>query len=269
MTVLEWNSASDWDNAQSESGVVHEATANTDHDDATILKKGYAAASPYEPHSLLVYYPEHEDSGTTLNDFSGNGNDASVSGATPNVSALLGTTSYDYDGSGDEATASFTAVDVQSGWTLVAWVKLDTKSSDAEIADFYDADGDGFAGLRYNDSGDNFESFTRDDGQNVSSTMAGTTSPSTGTWYQVAAVFTGSERKMYVNATEEFTESISVGSWTLDTLISGDDTSDSRRLDGQIWDLRFYQGGLTQSELQTLYDVVDTDGTMTTGVKTS
>lgn len=95
---LTWETATDWDNAVSESGVVHESVTNTDHNDATIVKQGYQLASPTPSTGLLGYWPLHEDSGSTANDVSVNNQDGTINGATVNVSAILGTTGYSFDG---------------------------------------------------------------------------------------------------------------------------------------------------------------------------
>lgn len=101
LPTLTWETAADWDAAVSESGVVHESTPNTDHTDATVVKQGYPVANPLFATDLVGYWPLHEDAGTTANDFSGNANDGTITGATLGATGILGTSAYSFDGVDD------------------------------------------------------------------------------------------------------------------------------------------------------------------------
>lgn len=128
MTELTWDSAAEWDAAASESGVVHESVANTDHADASIVKQGYSAASPFNSASLVACWLFQEDSGTTAHDFSGGAHDLSATGSTPNVpGGLLNTSYWSMDGTDDEFTSTETTpwnFAKTDPFTVASWVKM-------------------------------------------------------------------------------------------------------------------------------------------------
>jgi len=94
--VLTWETAADWDNAVSEAGVIHEDVGDNVAD---VIAKGY----PTGDADRVLYIHGDEDSGTTLADVSGNGNDATLNGGIVGNTGILGTTSPAYDGSDDYA----------------------------------------------------------------------------------------------------------------------------------------------------------------------
>lgn len=120
--TLTWETASDWDNAVSEFGVVHESVADTDHSDETVIKKGYSATSPMlSPDAAWLL---HEDSGSTAHDVSGNNNDGTINGTNLGVTGLLGTTGFRFDGSGSDWIGSIPfSHPAQADFTVLAWVK--------------------------------------------------------------------------------------------------------------------------------------------------
>jgi hypothetical protein len=87
-TTLTWND-NDLDSG-TDNGVVHENTANTAYDDANEIRKGDPTASPLFGSDYYVWYPMQEASGSTVYDFSGNGNDVTYNGATPDGGGNLG-----------------------------------------------------------------------------------------------------------------------------------------------------------------------------------
>lgn len=262
-----WETAGDWDNAVSESGVVHESVTDTDHSDDTIVKQGYEIASPFESANLALYYPFHEDSGTTANDFSGNNDDATISGATVGATGLLGTTSYDFDGSDDVVTSpSRTWTD--TGLTLSAWVNADFSSSHTgnEVIIRMKVDGD-----------NNFElawpgSATTAFGFSWSNTFPGATfTPSTvqNVWIHLVAVRTVSpnEGRLYVDGVQRDTASFGGDATGGSPLYIGERDTGGDHFDGLIADVRAYDTAFSDSQVSTLFDVVDAPGSLETATK--
>lgn len=267
MVSLTWNTATEWDNAQSESGVVHESVSNTDHNDATIVKQGYQIASPSPSSNLLHYYPFHEDSGSTANDFSGNNNDASISGCTLGVTAPLGTTGYSFDGNNDFVDLGSVSLSDSNDdpFTLHLWAKKDnTGSGQVMIA----ADGRRIS-VSYESLASNGYEFSIYDGSNRHTVTSGNTV--TGTWQMHTATWDGSTMEYFLNASSQGTSSPNGYAFTNNSWEYGrePDSADAATFGGDMWEARIYKQALTSSEIQTLYDVVDTAGTHTTSVKTS
>jgi len=278
--MVTWASATDWDSAQSESGVVHESVTNTDHTDDTVVKQGYSIASPSPASaSLRAFWPLHEDSGTTGYDKSGNGYDmTSNNGAGPSGTgtdpAPLGVTGWDFDGSDDYAEASGA---VQGGgesvWTITYWMKI--KGSSYGVGRgcvSYDGATGGFY-TRHDDDGGVFYSINSGgSGNNVSFTD----SLDVGNWHFWAFVWDGnnSYAAIYKDATVQ----------AEDTSFPRSNMSDSGRgtriasytrgggasqvITAAFADVRCYEAALSSTDVQNMYDVVNTSGTLTTAGKT-
>jgi len=269
MGTVTWETAADWDAAQSESGVVHESVANTDHDDDTIVKKGYAAGTPYRSTDLVAYYPLHEDSGTTANDLSGNSNDAAYAGPTLGQTGLLGTTCPSFDGSDDwvDLPDSFGIFDGSSDWTLTGWWLHNAEQS---FPILISARNKYYILLRCDDSSPmNAQLFTRDgNANNVAITGP---SISLDTWYFFAGTYDSAndELEFYVDAVSQGTASISNFKSTINFNGIGGEDGGTGTMSGRVADARIYNAALSASDIQTLYDVVDTDGSLTTSSKTA
>lgn len=96
---INWSTATDWDNAVDTNGVAHESTADTDFGDAATVQMGI---SPSYKSSPFAQYPLDEDTGSTVNDVSGNGEDGTNQGANQGVSGHAGTTAYSFDADNSE-----------------------------------------------------------------------------------------------------------------------------------------------------------------------
>ena len=72
-----WETATDWDNAQSETGAHHEQPTGTQWASASTLEKGWPGSdwSNWGVPAPTAYWPLEETSGTTANDVTGNGHD--------------------------------------------------------------------------------------------------------------------------------------------------------------------------------------------------
>lgn len=92
VSAISWSTSGDWDNAVSESKIVHESVLNTDHNDAGTIRKGYKTSGISDP-NLRAYWPLHEDSGGSAHDMI-DGDTGSINGPSINQEGILGTTSY-------------------------------------------------------------------------------------------------------------------------------------------------------------------------------
>jgi hypothetical protein len=275
MTILEWNEATEWNNAQSESGVVHENTASTDHTDATVVKKGYSAASPYLSNTLLGYWPMHDSSGP-LTDFSGNNKDLSASGGpTFDYSALLGTTGVDFDNSDDYFEVSDDGTlnpGTGAYWAFWAY-PVDTGDFDTPIHKYDYSNNDGYRILFDNRSSRKQITFDSLNNGTTDQLTADLTNHY-GSWTHVVCTIDGNAQELYVNGSVVDSQTPANGgpsAASVPFVLGARLKSGSYDLWTQapMWDVRVGDRKLTSSEVQTLYDVVDTAGTLTTGKKTS
>lgn len=263
-----WETATDWDNAQSEDGVVHEAVTNTDHSDATIVKQGYRIASPYLSANLEGYWPLHEDSGSTAYDQVGT-NDGSVSGATVGVSGLLGTTAYSF--TTDDYFALGNVYDYVSNTADVAitvWFKVDSYGGNQVVISNNES-GAGFQQiLRVESDGNLYHYFN--DGSSTTVSVAG---PATGTWALASAYYDHSAGEIGVSVNAGTRATTTVGSPTRNSADNWDvgrqSATASEYWEGDLADVRVYNAVPTTAEEQTLYDVVATGGALTGPVKTA
>lgn len=282
-----WETATDWDNAQSEGGVAHESVANTDHNDATIVKQGYPINTPlYSPN---LFYPFHEDSGSTAYDFGSSGVNATIeSGVTVGVAGILSTTAHSFSGNDSSGNSVGVGdIDILSGSsaTLCAWIYVSSfNSGSTDTGHFSDTHGQiiGKQGSSASDSGDNYELGVLDNGQvgwyvdaGSGSTVVEGGSLSTGTWYFLAATYSSSngDIEIFVDASSVGTNTastgglggnnnpIGIGSIADDGGNYGDNYF---TFDGRISHPMFFNKVLTNSEIQNLYDVANTNGSLTT-----
>lgn len=128
MTVLEWKSATEWDNAQSESDVVHENFG--DHDAGTV-EIGYP--SDYLSTKSILYWPCDEDSAGTINDVAGTYDGSYRGGPTFNQTGILNTTGIQCDATDDHLYRNSGDIPgpSTSGFTILFWVKPNSVYSSA------------------------------------------------------------------------------------------------------------------------------------------
>ena len=254
----------DFDNAQSESGVVHESAAGTDHDDASEIKQGYQYASPQLTTNLLAYHPLEEAGGA-----------AQAQDASANSNAL------DYNGGSlSGANAPLTTSDC---------VVLDGTNDfiGGNISVWGGADVYAFAGWFYTESTATQQIFDQEDlwqllydFNNSQDLLLGfygdsnefTTGVSTGAWHFVYAEWdtVNDEAQMWLDGTDLGTTAVGTGvTSTGNPSYLGQRFDGTRRWDGRFWTTRWYGGasGLSDAEISQLYDVVNTQGSITLPVK--
>lgn len=265
-TTVTWETATDWDSNVSESGVVHESTTNTDHTDATVVKQGYPFGSPLYSANLELLYALHEDSGTTANDLSGNGNNGSVNGATLGVNGVLGTTGYSFDGTDDYVGIPDGAFNfcVGSEFTLIALIKTTATGTSGS---FISANNDADTRL---DLASGEAEFGVYDGGNYNT--ASTSGLNDGVYHHVAAKYDTSfsnEVRIYMDGSLDNTASggsaVSL-SREPNRLMERSDAD--AHAPGDLAGVWGYSTALTDAEISTHADVVLTAGSLTTDWKT-
>jgi hypothetical protein len=256
-----WSTATDWDNATSESGVVHENSTNTDHDDATIVKQGYSAASPYLSANLTEWWPLHEDSGSTIYGVIGN-NDGTLSGGTLGRPGLLGTTGIGFDGSDDIVDlGSPGLIQGSSEFTVIVWANLDSASNRRDL--FAIGDGSDSDVLRFGVENGNLWSFDGTDLYEDNGVSTGSTEH-----YAIRYSDSGGNRYHFVNGTKGSagTTNGSIGTTSAGTSIGA--KGGGPYSDGDLFGVWVFDGyALTDSEIQTHYEIATAQSSLTTATK--
>lgn len=139
--TLTWETATDWDNKASQNGTVHESTQNTDLTDDTVVSIGHSTEDIPNSSNALLWYLLQEDSGSTVNDFSGNGNDGSLNGGSLNQGNLFGRTGYS-NTEGDYITTG--ANDPTDQFTAASWFSTTDTTNSPVGASWSSGDPTGF-----------------------------------------------------------------------------------------------------------------------------
>lgn len=267
---LSWNTSSDWDSVVSESRVVHESVANTDHSDAGALRKGYSYSDPLYSSSLVGYWPLDEDSGSTAYDVLGNNYEGTThGGVNQGVSGISGTSSYGFDGSGTYVEyPSFDSNGNELGVNF--WLYWNPESEGAQIIQ----SGGGVGSSPNNgwelkrDTVNHLQLVAWSGGSYQIAEIGNVLSK--GKWYYVYLGWIGNEFSLHIY---DSSGEISGSPWTGTLSRSSTSTNplflmageSSNYFQGQIDDLRFYNRKLSSSEVQALYNTAIKEGSLTTG----
>jgi len=272
MTVLTWETATDWDNAQSETAVVHDAIGDRQADEVWLGWPSDVLTGP------ILYWTADLDSGSTLTDVSGNGNHGTLNGsASVGNTGILGSTSPDLDGVDDYGVTdnTFNAVS-NDAISLVTWVNADSFFNNGNDDWFmqYHADSSNRTGMFFTDNGDNIKFFSNVGGNSDLYTNAAAHNQNTGDWAMFTLVLTNNAIRGYVNdgtlLIEDTSGSITVSNMGAGHLYWGTHSTDftNFKLDGRVDEAMVFPAELTQSDVQALYQPVQS-GSLTTGKKTS
>lgn len=266
-----WETETDWDGVVSESGVAHEAVANSDHVDAGVVKRGYSVAEPLFADALVGYWPLQEDSDGTAYDFSGHDNDASVSGATQGRSGLLGTTAYSFDGVDDYLSSpSDAAWAGTSNWTVAFWVLFEEFSTTRSCFNTDDlGNNSGDTALQLRSANRRLRSVI--DWNSGGGDVFSNAEIQLDRWYHVAVLsdHAADEGSIYIDGSLDASEGGISGNLggSGQALEIGGNNNTENFLAGSMWDFRLYDRALSAAEIQALYDVVATPGTIATAPK--
>lgn len=258
--MVDWT----WNEQLDESGVAHQSTTNTDHDDATLLKQGYDYAnfSEVKP-TPTAFFPLHEDSGTTAYDLSGNANNGVYNFQTLGNTGLLGTTCPEFDGVDDRVDVinAFSNQSNVSEYTLLAWVRL--KKIEVKNVSPIEIQSGNFTQLqsiRLQSSGD-VQTYFRTGTDGVTRFSTSTEPINLTTWHMVAVTITSGDQTIYVDGEQQASDSQTY-TGTFDAMETAwiGSTQDPRYLNGKITNVGYWTTALTSAQIQTLYDVVDIPG---------
>jgi hypothetical protein len=271
--MVSFGGQSTFDNAQSEAGVAHESVYATDHDDASVLRRGYDYSSFSETSADPVHcWPLQEDSGSIAYDIV-NEQGGSTSGATVGATGILETTAYDFDGNDDYIEMETGILEGLSEFSVMAWVNLDTIGSGSVESRIFASDNSNVFHLLEDADNDRYM-FEFNDGGTWHTANGG--SPSTDVWTFLAATYDSSDLRFYVDGTEVYSSSVSAttNSPTEKAYIGcgndggGPSTNSARYLDGRVTEVRTWHAGLSASDVRTLYNVGDKNGSLKTQPQT-
>lgn len=252
--TLTWNTATEWDNAVSESGVVHvDPVTGHDTPGAGTITLGYPRFDRGGS-ALEGFYPGHEGSGSTMNDVSGNARDFSMSGATPAATTgVHGRNTWSYDGTDDNGTGG--GFDMGS-WTWTAWVYHDSVGLKETLWDI-----NNYNQLNTENSGEMWNR-TYGDNNGGSATTLGS-----GTWNHLAYGY-NPQNTMYVWLNGSLLESVSTtdGGTNNNTWYVGSNSGNGKHFPGDIMDIRVYSRILSDTEVSNLHSA-GTGGNLTSSTK--
>lgn len=259
--TLTWETASDWDGAVSESGVVHESTANTDYSNAAQVRKGQPIATP--PASPYLFLPLHENSGSTaynFGTFSGNGN-ANV--ANQGVTGPVGTTAYDFVD--DEVDLTGAGGDRVLSYSV--WIRPDLLQNGATIAGQSDNSGSRNMRLMQGFNTNSIE-YTVFDGSSNNSVNIPTSDLTAGQWYHVAVTDNNGSAEIYLNGVSKDTMNYgSAKAAPPDFLLGVDENRNQDYYDGGMAFFKKFQRILTPSEISADYQAIAGTSEITTATK--
>ena len=203
---------------------------------------------------LVGYWPLDEETGDAI-DYSGNGNDGSLSGGvTQGATGILNDTSYSFDGSDDHISVTFDLPTLSFSYTF--WFSPPSDwSPGTGREDFYygssgtsarphitfDRAGNGKIGI-----------FVTIDGTNYDDVKTSTSNWSSNDWYLISFTWDGSNFDVYVNGQLENTIQ---HSGTHKSQNSFDLASSNGDDIGKLQHFRIYNHALTAQEVQYLYSV--------------
>lgn len=264
---ISWEDVTDWDNAVSVSGMSHESVSNTDHDDESVLKQGYAYSSPSLSANLKQYLP-CEDSGPfsdgdTIADVSGNNNDASAfNDPTEGSDGLLGGSVIDLDGSNDGITSGLgsNAVPQSPPWTIVMWLEIPANGPMIWRQN-------GSSVFEWNKNGN--EKFKLATWGNNVKNIGDAVSGGTLTHIAIGQDSSANTVRLWQDGVRTYDNNSygdSPSSSTSD-FVFGVDQNNNLYSDMKFFEIRQYSDLLTDSEVAALYDVVASESTLTTATK--
>ncbi|MFH1352591.1 MAG: LamG-like jellyroll fold domain-containing protein [bacterium] len=195
--------------------------------------------------NLVGYWQFNDGSGTTAADSSGNGNTGTIYGGAAWVDGKYDG-ALDFDGSDDYVDAgAATVFNITGEFTLGAWIKTDSTDGTRNII----TKGDNAYGMQLENN--NAVQFYCGGG----SLTTTENSVANNVWAHIAAVYTGSEMKIYINGTEkQSTYFYSNPQVTGETLKIGRHASSSWQFfSGCIDEVFVYSRALSADEIAALY----------------
>jgi autotransporter-associated beta strand protein len=215
-----------------------------------VSSSGQAAYANATILSQIAWYPANANTGATLTDASGSGNDGTLSGAAGFGPGVSGNSLYL---TGGYATLPAGIVSTLNDFTIAAWVKIDTLSTWSRIFDFGTGTNVNMFLTPLSGSGAVRFAITTSGGNNEQR-INGTSPLATGAWQYVAVTLAGNTGTLYVNGAAVGTNTSmtlhpsSLGSTTQDYL--GKSQYNDPAFLGSIDDFRIIGRALSAAEIQ-------------------
>lgn len=216
------------------------------------------------PSELIGHWRFDHGTGSTALDSSIYGNDGAISGAQWTTAGYYNG-ALDFDGTSDKVNVG-PVIAAGSQITIAAWVKADSFlpfSSDNRILSKALGSGeqDHYWMLSTITNNGDVRLRFRLKTNGVTTTLKGSSEAlATGQWYHVAAVYDGTEMKLYKNANLDIatiSKSGNIDNGSNVDLLIGSNYSDYAEWDGLIDDVRVYNTALTQSEIQDIMNNIN------------
>ena len=191
-----------------------------------------------------------DTSGSTCFDIVGN-LDGTINGPQTGVSGANDTyttnEAYRFDGSNDTVDISSNVIDYSQPWTVACWINTDTNHNGI----FYSTD---LASRVFQIKKKNGGQIQLVGNQDASG-LLNTSSVSNNVWHHVAVTYNGNNSAtIYVDGTAEVTDSFEVFTSTDPGLIFGATDTGANQYDGELDDVRFYDGELSSTQVNNLYN---------------
>ena len=211
----------------------------------------------YGGENLNGWWQLNQTSGTTVPDASGNGDNATATSVTWSGGAGV------FNGTSSQVTAAGPALDTAGSYSVSAWVNLASTSATQGIVSQPASEQDGFR-LQYDTSNKSWQFDACVSDPNPPSTCpskdaaSASTTPTTGTWYQVAGTYNATTGAMtlYVNGAQAGTGTDTTPFAATGPLTIGHDKWNGAAADylhGSIADVQVYQHVLTPAQIAGSY----------------
>jgi hypothetical protein len=219
---------------------------------------GGGGDGPVVTNGLISYYTFNDGNAT---DTVGT-NDATVNGATfDSVGGPQGDGAYSFDGVDDVidiGRVSELGGGLGNNYTLTAWVKPLSNDLDGSLNQVIGKQGpDGLDTYRFGINNNEFYFLAADDTGRFDS-IETSVAPSAGTWYMITGRYTDGDIEIFVDAVSEASKlsGLSSASDNYNNVSIGASSSANKYYVHSVIDnVRFYDRSLSQSEIQTIYDV--------------
>ena len=201
---------------------------------------------------LIAHWPLYENSGSTAEDVTGNGNDSTVNGGiTQGATGVLGTTCYSFDGTDSYVGVSdSTELQLSGNISVSAWFKADNTSHRGGIVNRWVSANTGYWLLINYNSG-----YVRGQIGDGSSAYYVRTTFTSGIWNQVVLTNDGSNNRLYLNGLLVDSASAPNPATGSGELEIGSDRGTSNFYQGDVADVRVYDHALSPHEVAYLYEV--------------
>lgn len=255
-----WETAADWDAAQSETGVHHEQPAATDWAAADKVEKGYPSFD--EGGTSLVSYVPFQDASGPVNDVA-NANSYSTANASFGQTGVLGNSCIEFPNGTNQDEVNLEGVlDGLSTFTICLWfnrpssASFPTSAGDETIISVNDDLDSSFTTgweLYIEDSNDTYKV-----GKSKNSIQTGVT-VSDGNWDFVVMAYDGSALEIFINDSLAGTDSslnYDIGNTYNSYIGHGTQQGEERNLTGRVGHFRAYSRLLSRSEITDRYNTV-------------